>query len=130
MIPAVERAMWAETVADGWESLRAGEWGQAKAAFEAGLAERETPATLDGLARTRWWLSDVAGAIEAWERAYAAYRQEGDDGDAARVSLFLSKEYRDTLGKHAAANGWLARARDLLDPLPPSANHGWLKLAE
>jgi DNA-binding CsgD family transcriptional regulator len=122
--------MMTEALADGWELLRAGRWTQARAAFEAALAERETPATLDGLARSRWWLSDVAGAIEAWERAYGAYRREGDDAVAARVTLFLSKEYRDTLGNHAAANGWLARARDLLDPLPPSADHGWLKLAE
>ncbi len=130
MMLAVEDAITAEAFADGWESLRTGQWGQAKAAFEAALAERETAATLDGLARSRWWLSDVAGAIEAWDRAYAAYRREGDDADAARVTLFLSKEHRDTLGNHAVANGWLARARDLLGPLPPSAVYGWLKLAE
>jgi DNA-binding CsgD family transcriptional regulator len=115
---------------DGWESLRAGEWEQAKAAFEAALAERETPAALDGLARSRWWLSDVAGAVEAWERAYTAYRRDGEDDAAARAALYLAKEHGRTLGNHAAANGWLARARDLLGPLPPSVAHGWLALAE
>jgi DNA-binding CsgD family transcriptional regulator len=130
MMPAVGDATNSELPTDGWESLRAGEWGQAKAAFEAALAERGTPETLDGLARSRWWLSDVAGAIESWERAYSAYRQEGEDDSAARAALFLSKEHGQTLGNHAAANGWLARARDLLTPLPQSAAHGWLALAE
>jgi hypothetical protein len=33
----------------GWEALRAGEWSEARAAFEAALVDGETPATLDGL---------------------------------------------------------------------------------
>ncbi len=121
-MPAVDEA--------AWESLRAGQWVAANAAFELAVAQRETPAALDGLARSRWWLSDVAGAVDAWERAYAGYRRETADADAARVSLFLSKEHRDSLGNHAVANGWLARARGLLSALPPSPTHGWLKLAE
>ena len=114
----------------GWEALRAGAWTQARYLFEAEAAEAETGPALDGLARSRWWLGDVPGAIEAWERAYGAYRRAGEDAAAARAALFLSKEHGQTLGNHAAANGWLALARDLLDPLPPSAAHGWLRLAE
>jgi tetratricopeptide (TPR) repeat protein len=117
-------------VAAGWAALRAGAWSQANDCFEAVLVENEPGAALDGLARSRWWLADVPGAIEAWEGAYTAYRRVGDDAAAARAALFLSKEHGHTLGNHAAANGWMARARDLLEPLPPSAVHGWLKLAE
>ena len=51
----------------GWEALHAADWGGARAAFEAELAGRETAAGLDGLARALWWLSDIPGAIEAWE---------------------------------------------------------------
>lgn len=114
----------------GWESLRVGQWTQAHEAFEAALAERETPASLDGLARSRWWLSDVAGAIDAWERAYARYRRDGEDAAAARVALFLWKEHGQTLGNHAVANGWLARGRSLATGLPTSAIQGWVELAE
>jgi len=85
---------------------------------------------LDGLARSRWWLADVPGAIDAWEPAYAGYRQRGDDAAAARVALLLSKEHGQTLGNHGAANGWLARARDLVSGLRPSSVQGWVKLAE
>jgi DNA-binding NarL/FixJ family response regulator len=114
----------------GWAALRSGEWVTAKAAFEAEIEEAETPALMDGLARTRWWLSDVDGAIEGWERAYAGYRRAGEDAAAARVALFLWKEYGMTLGNLAVADGWLARARDLLEGQEPSAAHGWLWLAE
>jgi len=117
-------------VGAGWEALRAGAWNQANDCFEAALADNATGYALDGMARSRWWLADVPGAMEAWERAYGAYRREGDDLAAARAALFLSKEHGHTLGNHTAANGWLARARDLLAPFPPSAVHGWLKLAE
>jgi DNA-binding NarL/FixJ family response regulator len=106
-----------------------GEWAPAKMAFEAELNRDETPSALDGLARSRWWLGDVLGSIDAWERAYAGYRREGDDGAAARVALFLYKEHGHTLGSHTVANGWLARARDLAN-IPPSAVQGWVKLAE
>jgi DNA-binding NarL/FixJ family response regulator len=114
----------------GWAALRSGEWVTAKAAFEAEIEEAEAPALMDGLARTRWWLSDVDGAIEGWERAYAGYRRAGEDAAAARVALFLWKEYGMTLGNLAVADGWLARARDLLEGQEPSAAHGWLWLAE
>ena len=117
-------------IAAGYELLSAGDWRGARDSFEAALADAETGETLDGLARARWWLADVPGAIEAWERAYTFYRRAGDDASAARTALFLCKDHGQTLGNHAAANGWLARARGLLDPLPPSAVHGWLLLAE
>jgi DNA-binding NarL/FixJ family response regulator len=107
-----------------------GEWAEAKIAFEAELNGEETPSALDGLARSRWWLGDVLEAIDAWERAYARYRHDGDDVAAARVALLLYKEHGHTLGSHAVANGWLARARGLADIPPPSAVQGWLRLAE
>ena len=119
-----------EPSSDGWEALLVGRWDQAKAGFEAELRAGETPAALDGLARSLWWLADVPGAIDAWERAYVTYRREGDDSAAARVALFLHKEHGQTLGNFTVANGWLARARDLLSGLPLSAARGWLKLAE
>src|SRR5919197_1377635 len=95
-------------VLDAWEALRLGRWDEATTLFEAELNSAEASASLDGLARSRWWLADVPGAIDAWERAYAAYRGEGDDQAAARVALFLYKEHGRTLGNHAVANGWLA----------------------
>jgi DNA-binding CsgD family transcriptional regulator len=119
-----------EAFTTGWDALGAGDWAQANALFETHVSETASPGALDGLARSRWWLSDVDGAVEAWERAYAGYRRAGDDPAAARVGLFLWKEYGKTLGNQAVADGWLARARDLLEGEESSATHGWLWLAE
>jgi hypothetical protein len=114
----------------GWDALRAAEWAAARAAFEADLAGKETAAGLDGLARARWWLSDLPGAIEAWERAYATYRRGGQDEPAAHVAVLLSREHAEGMGNDALANGWLARARDLLDGYPDSIEWGWVALVE
>ncbi|HEY3208595.1 MAG TPA: LuxR C-terminal-related transcriptional regulator [Actinomycetota bacterium] len=114
----------------GWEALRAAEWEQARAAFEAELASNETAEALDGLAQARWWLSDIPGAIEAWEMAYMTHRRDGLDEPAAHVAVLLSREHAEALGNHALANGWLARARDLLEGSPDSAEWGWVALVE
>jgi hypothetical protein len=78
----------------GWDALRAAQWAAARAAFEADLAGNETAAAFDGLARARWWLSDIPGAIEAWERAYTAYRRGGLDEPAAHVAVLLPRARR------------------------------------
>ena len=119
-----------QATVEGWGALKAGAWQDAKAAFEGPAADGDSPAAFDGLGQARWWLSDVAGAIDAWERAYAQYRHHGADAAATRVALFLWTEHGRTLGNHAVAEGWLARARTLVVALPPSAVHGWVKLAE
>ncbi|HYT81713.1 MAG TPA: response regulator transcription factor [Actinomycetota bacterium] len=119
-----------DSPSQGWAALRSGNWTQARASFEAALTERPSPEGADGLARALWWLGDVDGAIDSWERAYAGYRKLGEHSRASRVALFLSREYAEARGNRAAANGWLARARELLRDEPPSAGHGWLKLVE
>jgi DNA-binding NarL/FixJ family response regulator len=119
-----------EQASSGWAFLHAAEWEQARVAFEAELGGAETPEALDGLARARWWLSDIPGAIEAWEGAYRAYRRSASDERAAHVAVLLSREHAEALGNHALANGWLARARDLLEGLPDSTEWGWVALVE
>ena len=116
--------------ATGWDSLREAEWELARASFEAELASKETAEALDGLARTRWWLSDISGAVDAWDRAYTAYRRAGLDESAAHVAVLLSREHGEGLGNQALANGWLARAKDLLAPHPDSLQWGWVALVE
>ena len=116
--------------ATGWDSLREAEWELARASFEAELAIKETAEALDGLARTRWWLSDISGAVDAWDRAYTAYRRAGLDESAAHVAVLLSREHGEGLGNQALANGWLARAKDLLAPHPDSLQWGWVALVE
>jgi hypothetical protein len=114
----------------GWDALEAADWERAVAAFEAELAREETAVGLDGLARARWWRSDIAGALDAWERAYVAYRREGLGEPAAHVAVLLSREHAEGLGNDALANGWLARAQDLLAGNPESVEWGWVALVD
>src|SRR5207247_5707492 len=88
------------------------------------------PDALDGLGRALWWLSDVDGAIDAWELAYAEYRRAEDDDAAARMALLVSREYREARGNPAVADGWMHRAAEILPDAPASTAHGWLRLAE
>jgi hypothetical protein len=61
----------------GWRALADGDWAAAAASFEGSVAGGSAAAAdLDGLGRARWWEGDAPGAVEAWERAYAAYRRE------------------------------------------------------
>jgi DNA-binding CsgD family transcriptional regulator len=118
------------SAAEGFEALARADWGAARAGFEAALAAGdESPDVLDALGRALWWLRDAEGAVVHRERAYAGFRREGELARAARIALWLSREYGLTWRNEAAANGWLARAERLLADAAPGAERGWLALA-
>jgi len=114
----------------GLEALASGDWARARHALTAALeGESDAPELLDGLGRALWWSGDADGAIVWRERAYAAYRRRGDTRRAARLALWISREYSTALGNAAAANGWLARAQRLVSGCGPGPERGWLELA-
>jgi DNA-binding NarL/FixJ family response regulator/predicted negative regulator of RcsB-dependent stress response len=116
-------------LARGYEALAAGDWARAREAFEAALEHDESPQALDGLGRALWWLREEREAIVVRERAYAGFRRDGDLVRAARIALWLSREYALVVENEAAASGWLARAERLLRDVAPGAEQGWLDLA-
>jgi hypothetical protein len=68
---------------------------------------------------------DYSGAIAQHERAYTAYRKEGETfaaGRAARNLAWISS----VLGDWAVQNGWFARAaRMLAEAGADTPEHGW-----
>jgi DNA-binding NarL/FixJ family response regulator len=118
-----------ERVGEGYEALAIGNWQAARGAFEAAVAAAETPEALDGLGRALWWLRESEQAVVFRERAYSGFRRDGELARAARIALWLSREYALVWGNEAAANGWLARAERLLADVAPQAEQGWLALA-
>jgi ATP/maltotriose-dependent transcriptional regulator MalT len=126
------RAVSVETATDplarGEEALHAGDWETARSVFEGSLAEADTARAHDGLGRALWWLGDSGGALDHRERAYVGYRREGRKADAARIALWLSREYLDAVGNEPASNGWVARARGLLSEHEPGPELGWLEV--
>src|SRR5262245_34179897 len=117
------------SLAEGHAALAGGEWTDARDAFARVVAIGDSAEALDGLGRAQWWLRDAEGAVVSRERAYAGFRREGQLAQAARIALWLSREYALVWGNDAAANGWLARAERLLADVAPGAEQGWLELA-
>src|SRR5262245_59463937 len=116
--------------AEGEAALRRGAWAEARAAFEASLAERETPEALEGLGVAAWWLDLADVLFDARERAYRLYLERDDRSGAARIAVNLAWDCWAFRGEHAVANGWLQRARRLLEDLPDTSERAWLEIRE
>lgn len=113
----------------GLEALEAGDWALARDALEAAVESGDDDAELlDGLGRALWWTGDADRAVAWRERAYGSLSKRGDTLRAARLALWISREYATAWGNAAAANGWLARAERLLAGCEPAPEHGWLEL--
>jgi hypothetical protein len=105
----------------GRAALAAGDWTKARAAFEAALADDDSPAARDGLGRALWWIQGPAMAIAERTQAYSGYHRSGDEPAAAHVALWIAHEYEVGLGNPAAASGWLTRAAGILEQVPENA---------
>jgi class 3 adenylate cyclase len=79
----------------------------------------------DQLAESAWWIGRLNDAIEARERAYAAYIAAGDKAPAGRQALLLGNYYDHKLAG-PVSTGWRKRAEHLLSALPESPHHGLL----
>jgi len=112
-------------VADGWEAFRRAAWADARASFEAALAEGETLEALEGLGAAARWQMDGAAALAAHERGYRLAREQKDDAAAARLAIELAFDCGQFRGA-AEANGWLERAARLLDRLPDAPERALL----
>ena len=115
---------------EGWVALREGRWADARDAFERAIADDAAPDAYEGLSWAAWWLDDADAVRNAREQAYRLYRQIGDPASAGRMAVWLAADEVDFRGALAVANGWLGRARTLLDPLPIGPDHGWLSFHE
>jgi ATP/maltotriose-dependent transcriptional regulator MalT len=107
-------------------ALHAAQWQQAKALFEAALAERDTPDAHDGLGLALWWLNEVSAAHEQRTLAYLGYKQRGDAPRAALLAAWLAREQVFLRANASAMNGWFARADRLLADHGPCAERGWV----
>lgn len=112
----------------GRAALREGRWEDAREAFEALIAERDTPEALDGLGEAMWWLCDARSSVRYRERAFVGYRHEGNAARACRTAVDLSITYLVNLGNDAAARGWLARAERVMENTDANPLQGWLWL--
>jgi DNA-binding CsgD family transcriptional regulator len=105
-----------DALATGRAALAAGDWGAARACFERAAERDGSGEALDGLAQALFSEGDYAGAIDAAERAFAAFAARGADVRAAVCARFVGYLYGVVHGNGAAAGGWLGRAVRLIEP--------------
>ena len=109
----------------GRQALEAAQWEEARAAFEAALADEETPDARDGLGLALWFLGGVREAIAAREQAVEGYARDGRCDDAARLAVWVSHQHLIG-GRASAARGWLARAERVVEGTGTCAGQGWV----
>ena len=129
-IMATSRQERGVPLADGQDALARGAWEEARRTFEAALEREETAEAWDGLGWAGWWLADEELTMSSRERAYRAYRAEGNSAAAAHVAAWLAADFREFRGEAAIGRGWLERARRLLEGTPESVEHGWVALIQ
>jgi len=112
-------------LAEGWRALEAAQWDAARTAFEAALAEGDTPDALDGFGMAIWFQAQVKEGIAARERAFEGYVAAGRCDDAARVGIWISHQHLIG-GRASAARGWLARADRAVEGCGPCVGQGWV----
>ena len=115
-------------VTEGRDRFRKGDGAGSRRAFEAALAEDQTPEALEGLARALYLEGEYRRSMEVHEAAYRAYREAKDFLGAARAARILSWIHGNLHGDWALGSGWLGRARTLLaEAGEDTAEHGWLQ---
>ena len=82
-------------------------------------ATRSRPRRSTGSAGRCGGCAESQQAVVHRERAYSGFRRDGELARAARIALWLSREYALVWDNEAAANGWLARAERLLADVAP-----------
>jgi ATP/maltotriose-dependent transcriptional regulator MalT len=117
-------------MAAGRDALGRGEWELARSCLEEAVTADASAEAIEALAMAAWWLDDAHATIESRERAYQLFRERGDAVGAARIATWLAWDYLAFRGEPAVANGWMRRARRLLDAEEPTAEHGWLAIRE
>lgn len=118
-----------DPLAEARAALDTGAWETAHAAFSACDRATLTAADLDAAADAAWWTSRLDESIELRQLAHSRYLEQGEALRAAYAAWLLYFDYLEK-GMSGSASGWLQRARRLLEPVPESAEHGYLALAD
>ena len=116
-----------ELVAAGRSALRRGNPAAARSAYGRALEIEVSGTVLAGLAEAAYLEHDHDAAIDAFERAYSAFRDSDDPTGAARIAGTLGYMHGMIRGDRAVMGGWIARAQTLLEGTEETADAGWVE---
>jgi class 3 adenylate cyclase len=112
----------------GREALRRREWVEAYELLRAADEAAElAPEDLLLLGEAAMWNGHMDELPAYLERAYRGYLQQGNMRRAAYVATWIAHEQKNNL-QMSIANGWMGRAKRLLDLEPASAERGYWAL--
>lgn len=114
----------------GYAALERGELEAAKTLFAHAVEEDRTPEALEALGMVASLVIDLDTVFEAREGAYELYLKRGDRESAGRIAVLLAVDHGSLRGEIALANGWLGRARTMLEGLAETAAHASLYAVE
>ncbi|HET8986014.1 MAG TPA: adenylate/guanylate cyclase domain-containing protein [Trueperaceae bacterium] len=113
---------------DARQSLRQHRWHDALAGFtELDRISHLEPTDLVQYASAAWWSGEVDTATDTLERAFGGFEAAGRNAEAAVVAVRLARLAMLAL-KHSVMGGWIARAERLLEDVPESTAHAWLRM--
>jgi len=103
------------------------DWRGAVALYNQSLEAGENVAASDfeRLGKACWWVGDREACLDAHERAYGKYLEEGDRRRAAKCAQMLRFNYVNGLGDRETGWGWATKAAKLLENLPECPEHGY-----
>jgi LuxR family transcriptional regulator, maltose regulon positive regulatory protein len=120
----------ADILTEAYGALKAGRVGEARHLFQVAVDRDGTAKAYEGLSWAALAQDDGPATIAARKAAYRLYSTTDEPVSAARMAMWLAKDHDDFRGEVAIANGWLARARRLLEDQPMAPEHGWLPVLE
>jgi class 3 adenylate cyclase len=115
-----------DAVQAGREALERHAWAEAyQILSDADLDRGLNGEGLELLAGAAYWTAHPDQAVEALERSYAAYMDEGNRAGAAMAAFRVAEQYGMRMAM-SQAQGWGAKALRLAEEDPELPVHGWL----
>ena len=114
----------------GREALARYEWAEGYALLrEADASAELAPEDLLLLGEAAMWNGHPEEVIATFERAYRGYLQLGNTLRAAYVATWIAHDQKNNL-QMSVANGWMSRAKRLLDLEEEAPEHGYWALQQ
>jgi class 3 adenylate cyclase len=115
-----------DPLAIGRDAFQRHAWQEAYDALAEADRAHSLPAEgLHMLGRAAYWIAHPDRTLEALERAYGAYLEEGNRSQAAMMAFRVAEQHGMRMSI-PLAQGWLATAQRLAQEEPGSVVHGWL----